>query len=536
MRLVLLITLLCIPLLPEAAGAIDVDLGMETTANYDSNVFRDEDEDKGDFSFRFSPTISISSHESKLRTSLSYKPTYEVFTKYTDENDLTHNLGTTLDYMLSNRTNIAFGSNFRSLSVLNFEEDDTIDEGLDVIPNNDTNRDTIHISNTSLTVAHVLAPKWTSNSSFSFGTFDTDRRNSVDSKTIAGSQSFTRALDAWTNVGVGGTITAQLFDEVKTLPASQTFIYQVFGTFSRNFGESTTLSVQAGPAFIVTDQDNASGTTDQQEYPAIEVEEATTVGDLRNRNIPVADDFGQGLTDSTPVPAGSVVVPSADECVNAFLPPVLFDGSRCKFQRLLRNSPVFPDEQAPIPTIDAALTDIMVVGGKSGADDSKFTLFANIALTQRWTPTLSSSLAYNRSESTASGQGTSTIADSVTFLTTWLPSELWDLSFRANYVKRESPTNLARTFAEVESDGTLTTFDLVQLNGLASVVEESTAVDTERWSIYARAARRLTRHITVSMRTQYSDQISDDTSRNPNDFGNFSVTLGFRYDFEPFRF
>ena len=71
---------------------------------------------------------------------------------------------------------------------------------------------------------------------------------------------------------------------------------------------------------------------------------------------------------------------------------------------------------------------------------------------------------------------------------------------------------------------------------IASVVEESTAVDTERWSIYARAARRLTRHISVSIRSQYSLQISDDTSRNPNDFGNFSVALGFKYDFDPFRF
>ena len=43
---------------PAAAQAVEVNLGIGSEAVYDSNVFRSSGNDKGDFSFRFSPTIS----------------------------------------------------------------------------------------------------------------------------------------------------------------------------------------------------------------------------------------------------------------------------------------------------------------------------------------------------------------------------------------------------------------------------------------------------------------------------------------------
>ena len=51
-----------------------------------------------------------------------------------------------------------------------------------------------------------------------------------------------------------------------------------------------------------------------------------------------------------------------------------------------------------------------------------------------------------------------------------------------------------------------------------------------------RAARRVTRRISASLRLSYSDQQSQNTSRNPNDFGNFLAIVGVKYDFDPFRF
>ena len=126
----------------------------------------------------------------------------------------------------------------------------------------------------------------------------------------------------------------------------------------------------------------------------------------------------------------------------------------------------------------------------------------------------------------------------MSLFTRWLPSELWDVSFRANYVRRSSPTNLSRTFAVVQSEfcPTCVTLPLVSQTGVSNSVTSSNAVDTDRWGIYARAARRVSRHLTVSFLASYSQQITGNTTRSPDDFGDFLAMLGFKYDFDTYRF
>jgi hypothetical protein len=180
-------------------------------------------------------------------------------------------------------------------------------------------------------------------------------------------------------------------------------------------------------------------------------------------------------------------------------------------------------------------SDIQISGSNDGSNDMSWNLFGEVAVTHLWLPTLATTLSYNRRESTANGQGAGTVADSVEFLTTWQPSELWDFSFRASYVRRETPTDLSRTFLQVDVDDTFA-IDLVQANSLSTVIEADNSVDTHRWGLFLRAARRITRNLSGSMRVSYSDQRSKHTSRSPNDFGNFLAIVGIKYDFAPFRF
>lgn len=536
MRLAPRVLMVLVAFLPVSAAAVDVELGASAEAVYDDNVFRTSDNPKEDASFRLSPKLRVKSQDTKLGASLFYIPTYEAFATYTDANNWTHQLGTTFDYAAGEKTTLTLDNQFRVLDVLNYTDDDTIDEGVPTIPNNDIEREQVILDDATFNVSHQISSHWTSDTNLGFSSFNADRRNTVDSMTVSAFQNFNYALDAADLVGIGGGVVVQMFDEVTTLPASNTFVYRLFGSWAHEFGDSTTLSVRVGPAYIVTDQDNAPfQSTGNDEYPYILVDRDTTVGQLNQRQNVNIDDFGQGLTDATPVPAGSVVVPDSGQCVGAAA-TALFEGSRCAFHRLLRNDAAFPAEQAPIPTITSSLTDVTLLGSNSGSDDGQFTVFGEVLLTQRWTPLLSSTLSYSRSESTASGQGTTTIADTVSLLTVWRPSELWDLSARASYVRRKSPTALSRTFLEVTGDAGLTSFDIVQLTGNAVFVEDNNSVDTERWGITARAARRLTRHITVAARTAYSNQSSKHTSRNPNNFSNFTAILGFQYDFAPFRF
>jgi hypothetical protein len=540
-------------LLPAAAGAVEVDLGLKTEAAYDSNVFRSGDNEKGDGSFRFTPSIGVESQNSNWGVDLYYAPTYEVFTTYTDANALTHYLTNSFDYSPGEKTSLGLSQSFRLTEVLNYGDPDTIDEGTQPIPDNDVARDQVIMYDTSLNITHYITPKWVSNSDITFDLFDTDRRNSVNSRTVSAFQSFNYAINAANKVGGGGGVVVQMFDEVDTLPASNTYIYRLFGTYQRNFGERTTLSIQLGPALITTDQEDAAGTiqASQVQYPFLLVNGNTTVDGL-DALLGEQEDVGRinfpvGLPDSTPVLAGSVIIPDAGECLGSITPPVLFEGNRCTKQRLLRidhpeDAGLLPGQTAEmaalIDAIQLSRRDVEIAGSDKGSDDMTFSLFGEISLTQRWTPTLVSTLSYNRSESTASGQGASTIADTVSLLTTWRPSERWDFAISGTYVRRESPTDLSRTFLQVQGDdvGGLSAIQIVSLNGFASVVEESNSVDTERWGVGTRAAYRITRRMSVAARFNYSYQTSKHTSRNPNDFSDFTAVVGVKYDFDPFRF
>jgi hypothetical protein len=400
-----MVLLIFATLFPSAAGAVDVNLGIAAEAVYDSNVGRSAARERDDVSFRFRPTIGIRSQDRKFGVNFSYSPTYEAFVTYTDLNDLTHRLVNSFTYAASEKTDLALSNRLSILEVLNSGDLDDIDEEAQV-PDQDVARDRVLLYGTSLNIEHAFSPRWAGSTDIGFDLFNSDRENSVDSRTVSASQSFSYAINASNRIGGGGSAVVQMFDEVEFLPASTTYIYRVFGTYVRNFGERTTLSINLGPALISTDQD--SGTA----------------------------------------PSGLV----------------------------------------------------------EDSDDLRFTLFGAVTLTHSWTPTLVSSMTYDRRENTSSGNGASAIADSVSFRTSWRPSELWDVSLMSSWVQRKSPS------------------------------DELRSVDTQRWGAAMRVARRLTRHLTASAWVNFSKQDSVDTDRSPNNFGDFTAIVGIKYDFDPFRF
>jgi hypothetical protein len=510
MRPVSLLILTLATLLPSVAFAIDVDFGARVEAVYDSNVFRTSDDAKQDGSFRFTPTIRIEGANSKFSGDILYEPTYEVFTTYSEANDLTHLLLNSFDWRPTEKTDLTWVNSFQAVDVLNFGNIDTIDEGTTPAPSNDIERERIHLFGSSISVAHAIDPRWDSNTDFSYNLFNAERKNSVDSNSVAGFQAFNYGLTAADRIGGGGGVTAQFFDKSLTLPSSNTFVYQIFATYLRNFGESTTVSIRIGPAAIHTIQDSGSGSVTSV-FPANE-------GDNRG-----------------------FLVPNANSCVTQAqaggpLDPVLLEGSRCALTEEVPFDDTLPEDMqsAAWQALNAASEqEVTITGSNSGSNDLRWTVFGEVAVTHLWLPTLSSTLSYNRSENTANGDGGSAIADTVQFSTTWRPSELWDLSFRASYVRRESPNNLSRTFVEVEIDDAT---GLVMTNGSARQVEVSNNINTHRWAVAARAARRISRRMSASARFSYSDQESAHTGRSPNDFGDFLAVVGIQYDFDPFRF
>jgi hypothetical protein len=519
-------------LLPVAAGAIDLNLSAEGVTGYDDNIYRTSRDETDDLIFRLTPTVGFSSEESKMGWSLVYRPTYEIFAQHTDANELTHDLRGEFDYILNDKTAMSLTNRYRRLEVLNFPLDDGVDDESNVVPDNDIRREKIDINDGSFGLNHAFSPKWSGQTNASYRLFYTSRKNSNDSKAFTGSQSFQYALNAANDVGLGASITAQMYDEFEFQPASNTFFYNIFGTWVRRFGERTTLSIRGGPTIINTDQDDIAPPTAATEFPHAMVQPGgESASDLRKKYEFLVGQLDTATDTINPLPAvvpgGSVLVPDAADCGNSF--NAMAD--RCQARYVVLASD--PDAAS----IQGDLVPLTLVGSSSGTDDYKITFFGEVEIKQRWTPNLFSSLAYNRRDATASAQGSGSVADMVTFLTSWRPSERWDLSVRGTWLRRQSATEISQAILGAV-DPLVNPNRYVQLldtNNLA-YYGVNRAIDTERWAVHARAARRVTRRTTMTLRLSYANQETRHSDRNPDTFENFMALFGVRYDFDPIRF
>ena len=520
----------CLMLLPMAAGAVDLNLSAEGVTGFDSNVFRAKGDELDDLVFRVTPTVKLSSQDSKMGWSLRYRPTYEIFVQHTDANSLTHDLRGRFDYALGDKTSISLFEHYRRLDVLNDPLDDGVDDESNVVPDDDVRREAVDINDGSFSLSHIFSPKWSGQTNASYRLFYTDRKNANNSKSFTGSQTFQHALNAANDVGFGASVTAQMYDGFEFQPASNTFFYNLFGTWVRRFGESTTLSLRAGPALIHTDQDDIDRPSRSEPiFPHTVVTARTTPDELKKKYESLQWAFnttsGEFIALPPTIPAGSVLVPSVTTCKNNY--NALTD--RCAFRWLILAS----DPQASV--IQSSVTPVTLFNSGDGTSDYKVTIFGEVKLTQRWTPTLASTLLYNRSDSTASAQGSSSIADMVSFLTTWRPSQLWDLSIRGTYLRRESATEISQEILGLKRP-LVPLFPYPELDGALGYIGVDEAINTERWAVYARAARRVTRRTTMTLRFSYASQQTRRSDRNPDTFDNFMALFGVRYDFDPIRF
>ena len=188
----------------------------------------------------------------------------------------------------------------------------------------------------------------------------------------------------------------------------------------------------------------------------------------------------------------------------------------------LRGGPALIDtnQDAPDP-VPLRLLVIVPIGGQNPGrtKDSSVTFFGEASLSHSWTSNLSSHLSYNRSDSSASSLGSSTVADRVSFLTDWSPSARWNLTLRGDWVQRKSAN------------------DITSASFSAGVTTSDRAVDTTYYSASLRAAYRASRRVTVSARLTYQNQDDNSASRTASsDFGDFIGFVGFRYEFDPFHF
>jgi hypothetical protein len=193
-----------------------------------------------------------------------------------------------------------------------------------------------------------------------------------------------------------------------------------------------------------------------------------------------------------------------------------------------------PAESAAIVAAGSQTLTNWLGGQPPSMSDTNWTFFGEAALSMRWSPRLTSTLMYRRTEDTASGTGSATL-DLVSLNTSWQISELWDAGLRADFTRRESAAPSSQTYTVVQpatSDpGTINDAFAETVALTSSKVQR--ALNTDRWGVSAQMTRRITKHIRASLRYSYNEQTSrDDTLGTSSDFSNHLVTLGVQYDLD----
>jgi hypothetical protein len=541
------LSLLAVLIWPIAAGAAEVNLSIDTSGQYDTNITRQDGGDENDISFRVGPRIRIQDRKSNLVYRLDYRPIYEIFVQNTDLNEHSHLVNGEVLWNIGDRTSVLLQDTFSYTQSINegnlVAEESVTGEPIQETPNSEIVRSNVFQNSATMLWRHNFTPRTTGQLNISHDFFDSDSSNSLSSSTLAGTTSVTHAITARDRIGIGGGVNWQQYEENSFQPGSDTFTYRAFFSWLHKFGENTELSIQGGPALIMTNQDSPDPEVLVQEVPHHVVTTGGTADDVYDSlglNTPsdLTDINDVPLTGSTMIPAGSILVTDTVDCSQGSIGAgtLVFVEPNCglKDVALAGTHDVF--------IADLTLGDILLMfpmGTDPGKTrDSTVTYFGAASLTHQWLPNLKSELSYSRSDSSASSLGSATVADQVTFLTSWEATNRLDLRFRADWLKRTSPVEVTNSFREIEPMPVLgRTRQTIFHTGDLVTQTSDRSVDTQYWSVSARAAYRFNRQITLTGRTTYQNQDTKRASTSSNStFQNVIVFFGVRYDFDPFRF
>jgi hypothetical protein len=534
-----------------AAQAAELDLSMSGSAGYDSNVFRTEHREKDDASFRFGPTIRIRNADRTLSYNISYNPVYEKFVTYDDADDLSHFAAAAAEYQLNDQTVFNFIERFSATQSMNrgalIPEQDAVGDDIQDVPDTEVRRDDVFRNHAALSATHNFGPRTIGSLAVEHDYFDSDRSNTSKNFSLATTGNLDYAVTARDRIGGGAGFTWQRYDGVTGQPESDSFIYQLFGSWIHNFGDDTELRIQVGPALINTDQQKA-GNPLVNIYPHYEVMGDKTIAEAYSDlglNVPgdVKDLDGSPLLGTDIISDGSVLVPEDVNCLMGTVEgEFVFSNSNCGFNVVIDSSdPAYGVTAAAISS--AGQTTLGFLDGDDGSSsDTRLTVFGEISLTHHWLPELTSSVSYSRSDYSASSLGASTIADRVTVINIWTPVRRWDLRLRGDWLQRKSSNEISQTFQVIDADDTLPGLpgleidSIVESTGLVAQKFDN-SIDTTYWSVSGRAAYRVSRRGTISLRVTYQHQDTHRAASTTNStFENVLAILGFRYDLDPFNF
>lgn len=465
-----------------APRAAELVLGAEASTEYDSNIFRTEDDPNGDGSAVFGPILRLREQHRTLRYNLEYKPSYEQYFTTDNISGLEQRLRADGTYDLSPRTQLGLKNNFyvlRSIGRQAFVTD------LTLAPVVENTQKKVLIDEYGASVGHLFTPRL--RGSFTFDGYlyepEEDSPSSLTNGVDAG------LLYSWTprnRLGGGLGLTNQAFDQTVAEDTTTRF-YRAYATWEHDFDPTFTFSIQAGPTWIAPEDVSTSDTENVQ-------------------LVPTRESGGQQFL------------------INPFTCPLLPDGSL--FLNASCDTVSIPLSPAQAALVEQSRGDVPVTGQSADVNGS-LTYFAAVNLWKRW-ETVDSSFGYRRTNGTTSGTGSSTINDSVFGTVQWRPDRLWSFIVTARWDRQKSASDVV---VPVQVLG-ITEELLPVVTGVRNV-EIQDAVDVKTTSVFLTAERRLTKRLFTFSRASWIGQNSRRENAETNSYDDFRVGIGLRYELDP---
>ena len=513
------------PTLPALAANLEFSAGGE--AEYDDNIFRSDTHKEDDVLFRLRPGVRIyEDHGDDLNFSAGYEAPVEFSVRNSSQFDDVDHIGDgNFAYHANDRFDVFGSEHYGYLrSTLRQPDVNTQAQALDpgTLQFNDQ-RDRVKTNDAVLGANYRFSPRTTGRVVASSTFFDSTRHDRARVWSASGSADALYALTLKHQIGAGAGYTFQDFGDRQDIPGSQTSIYRVFGSWRWAITQTLQLDVTAGPAYLDTNQDNAARVRTESRFPFSVLPAAQVTGFFDKNGNPL----------SGPIGAGSLLVSSLDATTgtNCGLIAGVPVASLC-------NGNIIIDSNTDAATVSAVKGDRISVTNTrpGGQSDHEITGFADLTLSQRWSPTLATALRYTREQSDASGVGGTAIVDAVSVSNTWDFAERWQLAVRGDFARRESAFAIAQTYDTV-SGQTLPGGSAVDIAGRTGTAFNSTRnveIDTNSWGVAGRITHQLFRTTSIYVQARYGQQSSKSNSLGvDSDFENFLATFGVRHVFEP---
>ena len=501
----LLLTALVLAALAAAAplAAEELHFGFDSETAWDNNIFSDEEDEVDDLSLRITPWMELEDRRGSLTWNLTYRPGYEAFLDTEGIDGWDHDVEGTIAWRISPRTTLELSDRFRRTQSIGRFNDSQIDDLGQLVSETLGRRSRSKFNDFQAMLTHQLAPDQQLFFVLQQSIFDL---TSQDRESVGAIVSYRRQVDERLATGLTGSIRRQTFEGVGGADDTETDFFNLSGLLEYSFTPSFQMSFSGGPALV--DSGDSAG------FPALFPNQPAVP------TLPTA----QG---ALPVRVGSC--------------PTTEDGQ-----------PFLSAGCTPLPFVFQAdagrRVDLEFVGEQTADETARITFFADIALTKTW-EYWALNLGFRRQDSSSGSSGVSTINDTLSANLSWDPAPRWDVGLSAAWSRERQATDSVVPVVVLRPDrrlvpnpdGSFSAIDLGEAAGIGTI-EADSDVEQITTVLSARVNYRLSRRTDLFGRFFFIQENNDEPENTSSqvftsdDFSRFSISFGFTYRFDPFRF